>query len=235
MKTIAIMQPYFLPYLGYWQLLAAAVEQFVVYDNIEFSKRGWFHRNRLLMNNESRMFSLPLQKDSDYKHVVERQLAANTRQINEKTLRQIQNAYRRAPFFNETFPIIEDCFCFQSNNLFDFIFNSIRQIKAYLGITTELVISSQVEADHQLTGQSKVLDICKALNATSYINPAGGRDLYSKDAFNQAGLELHFIQMDGIEYKQFGADFVPSLSILDVMMFNPTSVIQDYLEAFSLD
>ena len=176
----AIMQPYFWPYLGYFQLIAA-VDVFIVYDNIEYTKTGWINRNRLCRNGEAATFSLPLKKASDFLHVRERELAADFKP--EKLLNQIKGAYRGAPCYAETLPLIENVVRYKESNLFRFLHNSIRETCGYLGIATDVRISSAIMIDHGLKKQDKVLALCRAVGASTYINLSGGVNLYSRDEF----------------------------------------------------
>lgn len=227
--TIAIMQPYFLPYIGYFQLMNA-VDSFVVYDNIKYTKKGWINRNRMLVNGKDEYFSLPLQKDSDYLHVCERKLAETFLQENQKTLRKIKEVYKKAPQANDVLDMVEQIFNHNERNLFEFIFYSINRINEYLGIQTNIIISSAIPVDHELKGADKVMAICKALKAERYINPIGGQELYDKAVFSGQNLELNFLQSGPFEYNQFGNTFVPWLSILDVLMFNDRNTIKEYLD-----
>lgn len=227
MKSVAIMQPYFFPYIGYFQLIAAA-DLFVVYDNIKYTKKGWINRNRMLLNGTDAMFSLPLKKDSDSLDVVQRELATDFNR--DKLLNQLKCAYQSAPYFSATFPLIEKIIRHQDTNLFRFLHHAIVNICAHLGIETEIRISSEIAIDHGLKSQDKVLALCKAVGATTYINAIGGIELYSKEVFLSSGIELRFIRSLPFEYKQFNDKFVPWLSIIDVMMFNPIEVTQKALK-----
>ena len=220
---VAIMQPYFLPYIGYYQLIAA-VDLFVVYDNIKYTKKGWINRNRILQNGKDVMFSLPLKNDSDSLDVYQRKLSADFNR--NKLLNQFRGAYRRAPYFEQAFPLIEDIVRYDDANLFEYLHHAIVKICACFGITTEIKNSSDIAIDHTLKGQDKVLALCKAVGASTYVNTIGGVDMYSKQSFQQMGLELKFIQSKMFEYPQFGDAFVPRLSIIDMMMFSPIENIQ---------
>lgn len=214
---LGVMQPYFLPYIGYFQLISA-VDTFVVYDNIKYTKRGWINRNRMLQNGSDVPFSLPLKKDSDSLHVVQRQLASDF--DHDKLLSRFRGAYARAPFFAHTYPLLERIVTYQDNNLFRYIHHALVETCAHLGIGTTIRVSSDVKIDHHLRGQDKLLALCHALGANTYINPIGGTNLYRREEFAAHGIELKFIRSKLFEYPQFGAPFVPWLSILDVMMFN---------------
>jgi hypothetical protein len=210
------MQPYFLPYIGYFQLIAA-VDQFVVYDNIKYTKKGWINRNRLLQNGRDVLFSLPLKHDSDSLEVRERQLAPDFDR--DKLLNQFKGAYRRAPHFDRTFSLIEGIVRYEDTNLFQFLHNSIVTVCEHLGIKTEIRISSSIPADHGLKGQERVLSLCAALGAETYVNAIGGLELYSRDAFAERGIQLTFIRSKPFAYAQFDDEFVPWLSIVDALMF----------------
>jgi len=220
---LAIMQPYFFPYIGYFQLIAAA-DLFIVYDNIKYTKKGWINRNRMLQNGKDVMFSLPMKNGSDYLDVRERELAADFNR--DKLLNQIKCAYRRAPYFAQTFPLVEQIVQYGDTNLFRFLHNSIVRTCEHLGITTEIKISSDIAIDHNLKNQDKVLALCVAVGAITYVNAIGGMELYSKGTFREKGIDLKFIQSKPFLYAQFDDAFVPWLSIIDVMMFNPLDTIQ---------
>lgn len=220
---LGIMQPYFLPYIGYFQLLAS-VDQFIMYDNIKYTKKGWINRNRRLQNGSDVMFSLPLKKGFDSLDVVDRELAGDFDRS--KLLNQFRGAYERAPQFELTYPTLERIVQYKENNLFRYIHHSIVQLCEHLGINTEIKISSEIPIDHELKGQDKVLALCKASAADSYINTIGGVELYAKDDFRIQGVDLKFIKARPFEYAQFGDAFVHSLSIVDVLMFNPLNKVR---------
>lgn len=220
------MQPYFFPYIGYFQLIAA-VDLFILYDNIKYTKKGWINRNRILQNGKTVMFSLPLKSDSDYLDVCERELAADFNR--DKLLNQIQGAYRRAQYFAQTFPLVDQIVRYEDRNLFRFLRHSVVKTCEHLGITTQIRISSGIAIDHDLKNQDKVLALCEAVGASTYVNAIGGKELYSKEKFLKKGVELKFIQSKPFEFSQFGDAFVPWLSIIDVMMFNPLDTIRAYI------
>lgn len=220
---VAIMQPYFLPYIGYFQLIGA-VDAFVVYDNIKYTKKGWINRNRLLQNGSDVMFSLPLKKDSDFLDVVERELAEEFDRT--KLLNQFRGAYRRAPYFEQTFPLLERIVRYEDSNLFRYIHHALIATCAHLGIGVDIRISSGAGIDHSLKGQDKVLALCRAMGADTYINAIGGTELYLREDFEAHGIELKFIKSRPFEYPQFGAPFVPWLSIVDVLMFNSLDAVR---------
>lgn len=223
------MQPYFFPYIGYFQLLNV-VDKFVIYDIIEYSKGGWINRNRILINGRDSYITLPLKKDSDFLFIKDRQLANTWDEDRIKMTNKIIEAYRKAPFFEKVFPLIESCLYFGDGNLFNFIFNSINTIKNYLEIKTPCIAVSEIDIDHTLKSQNKIVRICHTLKADRYINPIGGIELYKNEYFEENGVKLQFLKTKDINYKQFSNEFVHSLSIIDVLMFNSRDVVQEMIE-----
>jgi hypothetical protein len=172
----------------------------------------------MLQNGKDVMFSLPLKKDYDSLDVVQRELSVDFNR--NKLINQFKGAYGSAPYFAQTFPLLEHIVRCDDNNLFRFIYHSITEMCTNLDIPTEIRISSEIAIDNDLKAQDKVLALCRAMGADTYINAIGGTELYDCDAFRTQGVELKFIRSRPFEYAQFGAPFVPWLSIVDVMMFN---------------
>lgn len=224
---LAIMQPYFLPYIGYFQLMAA-VDVFVIYDRIKYTKKGWINRNRMLRNGRDELFTLPLSKASDSCDIIARELAHDFDAS--VLLRQWRGAYAKAPYFEEVYPLLERIMQQPKRNLFHFIHASLVEVARYLGITTEIRIASEVAIDHALRGEEKVIALCEALKAETYINAIGGTELYDRERFAARGITLNFIRAKPITYTQFGNEFVPWLSILDVLMFNPREGVQGWVD-----
>ena len=229
MKTVGIMQPYFLPYIGYWQLLAQ-VDTFIVYDNLKFTKKGWINRNRILRNGKEAQFSIALKSASDFSLISQRELSNEFDR--RKLLNQFKEAYARSVYFSQVFPMLEEIVLFEDNNLFAFLLNSIKKVATFLSIDTEILVSSTIQIDHDLKGQDKVLAICEAVGATQYINLIGGIELYSHDAFKKNDLMLKFIRSLLNPYEQFSQLFLPGLSIIDALMMVGRSGVQKQLIDF---
>lgn len=229
---LGIMQPYFIPYLGYWQLLNA-VDKYVVYDDVNFIKGGWVNRNRILLNGEPRYINIQMEGASANKLINEIGVTDNKKIFN-KELRVIEAAYYKAPNFEEGYSMMKELFECGETNLASFLFLSIQKICEYLGVETEIILSSKMDKDCTLKGQDKVISICKLLNADTYYNAIGGKELYSKEAFIKEGIELKFLRCGNISYKQAGDGFVPNLSILDVIMFNSREEISALLGEYEL-
>lgn len=222
--SLGIMQPYFMPYVGYFQLISA-VNEFVIYDNIKYTKKGWINRNRFLLNGKDAFFTLPLLKAPDDLDVNKRDLAETFSRS--KLLNQLFGAYGKAPQFESVYPLLARIINHPDCNLFRYVHNSVVEVCAHIGIDTPISISSQVKIDHGIKGQAKVLALCEARCATTYINPIGGIDLYDRDVFAAKGIDLKFLKARPWDYPQFGNNHVPWLSIIDVMMFNPLAQVRD--------
>lgn len=228
---IAIMQPYFLPYIGYWQLINA-VDKFVIYDNIQYTKKGWINRNRFLLNGKDEIFSIPLKKDSDYKNVVERNISPTFDK--KRLISKFQNAYSKAPFKKEITLLLEKIIYCENDNLFEYVYNSVLEICNYLEIKTDIIVSSKINIDHSLKSKDKVIAIVKALNGSKYINPIGGVELYDKKEFESNNISLEFLRANEIKYNQNISNFIPNLSIVDLLMYNDLKKVQDYLKDYTL-
>ena len=228
-NRIAIMQPYFLPYLGYFQLISA-VDIFVIYDDVNYIKGGWVNRNRILLNGEAFMINVPMRGASSFKKINEIQIGENKF----KLLPTISQAYKNAPFYNDVFPLIFEIIHFDTDNLACFISNSIIKIVKYLQINTAIILSSEMRKNNDLKGQDKILSICHILSTSKYYNVIAGIDLYNKKEFADHNIELKFLKTNLVSYKQYRNEFVPWLSVLDVMMFNSPAEITNMLENYEL-
>lgn len=229
--TVGIMQPYFFPYLGYWQLIAA-VDKYVVYDDVTYIKGGWINRNNILINGRASLITLPLNNSSSFKKINEICITESTKPI-EKLIRSISMAYAKAPYKSEVMPIIESLLL-HNTNIAQLNYESILKIREYLGFNTEIILSSDMVKDNELKGQDKVIYINKLLNSDRYINAIGGMELYDRDAFAAEGIDLKFLKMDIVSYKQLKNEFVPYLSIIDVLMFNGAAGTNELLTKFTL-
>lgn len=226
---LGIMQPYFFPYLGYWQLLAN-VDKYVVYDDVTYIKGGWINRNNFLINGQKNLLTMQLEKASSYTLI--KDIAIKDDFV--KFLKTIEMGYKKAPFFEDIFRLLKDiCQC-PDKKLGQFLFNLHIKICEYLGIDTELILSSSFEKHTELKGKDKVISICKQLGADEYINAIGGQELYDKKEFAENGIRLNFLQANLREYRQLKNEFVAGLSIIDIMMFNSKEEIKEMLNDFKL-
>lgn len=226
---IAVMQPYLFPYITYWQLINM-VDVFVIYDDVNFIKRGFINRNDLLENNCRKLFTLELLGASQNKKINEIEIGSNKQKI----IKRIKYNYSKAPYFNEIFLLINTIFNNPTKNLSLFIGDSLEIISKYLGFDTKFVYSSALKNDKTLKAQDKLIEISKIFKAKEYINTIGGIDLYNRDDFEKQNINLSFIKTEYFEYKQFNDNYISNLSIIDVMMFNSKEEVLKMLEKYIL-
>ncbi len=218
---VAINQPFTFPYIGFYQLVSV-VDKFIFYDDVTYMKQSWINRNRILINGKDHFFTIQLENASSFKLISDTCIRDNPVTI-EKMLKTFQQAYAKAPYASQILPIIEDCLkaTHSERRISKIAYISIKSVCDYLGIKTEFEFSSDKYAHTKGFGRKeRLFEILRLNNATDYVNLPGGTGLYSKDEFIRRGYRLHFIDRGDIVYKQFNNEFVPWLSMIDVLMFN---------------
>ncbi|WP_323645048.1 WbqC family protein [Lysinibacillus xylanilyticus] len=231
---IALMQPYFFPYLGYFQLIHS-VDEFVIFDNAQYTRRSWINRNRLLSEHgKSIYFNVPVCK-APRETKINDIVINNNLNWQEKILNQLI-FYKHAPYFMNVMEFVTDCLTNSNSNLSQFITLILRKTCALLSIETSITILSQkfptiIEAN---AADEWGIKVSRALNATTYINAIGGKDFYNQQKYIDNDLDIQFIQPILTPYKQYSDDFMPGLSIIDVLMFNDISKIKEMLDIHEL-
>lgn len=231
---LAIMQPYAFPYLGYFQL-AAAADRFLLFDDVACS-RCWINRNRLLdrATGEPWTFTIPLSGASRGGAIAALEIGGRPR-WREKLLRRIEHEYAAAPHFATTWATLEPLLANPEPSLAKFLHKTVTTLFETLGIETELGATSELPYDNRaLAGERRLVDICRREGASDYLNPEGGRELYGGANFAAAGVALHFVEHIERPYRQFGGDFVPRLSIIDAMMFCGPAELRGLLSAYRI-
>jgi len=226
------MQPYFFPYIGYFQLINT-VDKFVFYDDVTFIKQGWINRNRILLNGKDYLITLKLNGSSSFKLIHEIEVFKQ----NGNLIKTIIQAYSKAPFFNEVIILIQEVFATfnELKSISKIAEISVKKVSQYLNLTTVFESSSEVYSmTKNLRKDDRLISICKKNEADTYINPSGGRDIYDKNIFSEKGIRLFFINNHITSYNQFNNVFVPGLSIIDVMMFNSKEKISEMLNQYEL-
>lgn len=230
---LAIMQPYFLPYVGYFQLIAS-VDKFVVYDDVSFIKGGWINRNNIKVQGQAKLITIPLQNGNSGVRICDVLIAGKREIWAKKMLRTVAESYAKAPYYGQVYPMFEAWLTAGIEGVSELNLRIITDICQYFGLKTEIVPTSKVYANSNLRSVARVLDICQLEGATHYINAIGGRELYSQDVFKSKGFELGFLKPVLSPYSQGKGEFVPALSILDTLMWNPEEVILEMLTTYSL-
>lgn len=232
---LGIMQPYIFPYIGYFQLINA-VDRFVVYDDVAFIKQGWINRNQVLLNGQAHMFTVPISNASSFTTIgrteINKKLYGAWKQKFFKTLTM---AYAKAPCYDAANDLITSVFNNDCDTISELATKSIYATCLYLGIATEFVLSATQYMNSDLKAKDRVQDICAKEGADTYINASGGKALYDKSDFERCGLKLQFIAPHRVTYTQYRNEFVPWLSIIDVMMFNSPEVIKGFLNECSFE
>lgn len=231
---LAIMQPYFLPYVGYFQLIAA-VDKFVLLDDVNFINRGWINRNRILSNGNLHWLTLPLAKASQNRLISEIEMVDDPA-WKRKTMRTVELSYQKAPFASQILPLFSRILEEANGSLSEFLCWHLREVADYIGIGTRIGATSTIYPKEGRSGQDRILDICKREAATSYVNLPGGRKLYSAELFASAGIELLFIEANSERLPlRHGGTESPTPSILDLLMFNSSAAIRAAIGRSSLD
>jgi hypothetical protein len=228
------MQPYIFPYLGYFQLINA-VDKFVIYDDVGFIKQGWINRNYIAAEGRALLFTVPLEQASSGKLINETKLDPRSYRLwQNKFLQTLHQNYKKAPFFDSIFPPLKQIFEAERSKLTDLLVDSLLFVSNYLSLQTQFVTSSVIYNNKDLKGQDRILDICKKEQATEYYNLMGGQDLYSKSDFLKSNVVLNFIRSkQELEYNQGKIkNFIPRLSIIDVLMYNSKEKVRFYLDNY---
>lgn len=230
---LAVMQPYVFPYIGYFQLIKA-VQTFIFYDDVNFIKRGWINRNKILINGNESLITFPCLKVSQNKEIREIEIDLSDNSYRD-IIKTIYYSYKNAPFFNEIYSIIKDCLESDSKTISDLAILSITKVCSYLDIKTEFEVSSLTYSHTKgLDKAKRLIEVVKVKKATKYINAIGGQKLYTKEYFKSFNMDLQFLNPIIEEYKQFDNQFVPNLSIIDVLMFNSVEDVTLMLDNYEL-
>lgn len=229
---IAIMQPYFLPYIGYFQLIKA-VDKFVVFDDVNYINKGWINRNNLVVGGNKQLFTIPL-LDASQNKLINEIIIVGEDKWKQKLLKKVEQSYRKAPFFEQVYALFCSLINTGLHKIVDLNVHAIRKICEYLEIQTEIVPTSALYNNRHLKGQDRILDICLQENSDTYINPIGGMELYDQHLFREHHIEIYFIKTLEMPYTQISDKYIPSLSVLDVLMHVDKSEIHAHLNSFQL-
>lgn len=225
---IAVMQPYFFPYIGYYQL-AYEVDKFIFFDDVNFIKKGYISRNSVLLNGARKDFSVPVLKISQNRKIVEHNYVGDFSEF----INLMQRAYAEAPFYRQIMPIISEVVYDADLNVARKNAKTIIYVFEYLGLSRKFCFSSQLGLNDQEKGQDRILKICEKLKANEYKNAIGGRHLYDFETFQNSGIHLNFIKTNEIIYNQgLNKNFEKNLSIIDILMNcekeRVVSMLKDY-------
>ena len=230
---VSVMQPYFVPYLGYFQLIHAS-DVFVSYDDVQYVRRGWMNRNRILSGGEAAWFTLPVAHAERTLSIREHHYVDDGGAARQALVRRLANEYRRAPHFRAAMAVLEPLLLHPETNVAAYNLHALQGVCAHVGIDTRFEVASRLPATPGLRGGAALAAISRRLGARTYLNAIGGTALYTAAPFAEVGLELRFLRSEAAPYPQLGDDFVPSLSIIDVLMFNDPPRIAAMLDQYRL-
>jgi hypothetical protein len=230
---LSIMQPYIFPYIGYFNLIEAT-EKIILYDDVNYIKNGWINRNRILSNGVELLFSIPIQNASQNKLINQTNVIIDQKFI-KKSLSQLTHSYCKAPNFKHVYDLFEQVITDNHTTIADMAIDSI--IKVYQYLEKEIVWDKSSSCSPYSKGMARadrLIEICKEQACSEYVNPIGGQTLYDKQYFGSKGIELHFLKTKLPNYTQFNHDFVPGLSIIDVLMFNDKKTCLEMFKSYEL-
>jgi hypothetical protein len=230
---IAIMQPYFFPYIGYFQLINM-VDKFIIYDDVNYINKGWINRNCILVNNGPSFINVPLVAASQNR-LIKDIFVVDEDKWKDNLLKTIYFNYKKAPFFNQIISLLEEVLLSEFRSISDLNYLTILKTCSHLNIETELIRTSSIYENTNLKGENRILDICLKENAGTYINPIGGQLLYDKIKFQEKGIELNFIKSRISPYSQNTNSFINYLSIIDTVMFcSPIQIKSNLINQYQL-
>lgn len=228
--NLAVMQPYLFPYIGYFQLIYAS-DLFIIYDDVSYIKQGYINRNNILSPNGPVRFTVPVPGASSNKLISELSYSADVK----KVLKTIQQSYSKSPYFDEAYPLIESILTYHNRDIAELCLKNYRDILEYLGLQRKFLKSSELDYDRALTAKDRLINFSHKFGADCYINTPGGRELYNKLDFAKESVDLKFINSFSIQYDQGIGDFVPNLSIIDMLMNCPSNKIHEFLTCYELN
>ncbi|MEQ1743124.1 MAG: WbqC family protein [Candidatus Nitrotoga sp.] len=233
---LAIMQPYFFPYMGYWQLINA-VDRFVLFDDAQYMRHGWVNRNRILKPGGGWQYILVPLKKHDMTESIKNVQAHPEKKWEELIIGQLAHYKKKARYFDETNEMVREIlFSNNEQSISAINFATIKKLCAYLDIKKEIVVSSEQNLDYSEVCDAGewALRIAEQMGAAEYINPAAGVDLFNREKFSSSNIKLSFFRSREIVYSQQGI-FEPSLSIIDVLMFNGIEGTKGLLKNYSVE
>jgi hypothetical protein len=232
---LAIMQPYFFPYLGYFGLIKHS-DRFIIFEIVQFMRHGWIERNRILKVGEGWQYiRAPLAKHSQKTAIKEVRINNNELWQN-KILQQLVHYKHRSPYYKEVIGFLENALSFKTDSITELNAHLLAETCKYIGISfcREIFSEMNIAIEKASAADEWAINICKALAADTYINPPGGMDIFDRGKYVRANINLQFLKVNLKPYKQWGGTFEKALSIIDVMMFNKPEEIQAMLDDYQI-
>lgn len=229
---LGAMQPYFFPYLGYFDLINRS-DRWIVFDTPQYMREGWVNRNRILHSHEGWQYIIvPLKKHSRDTPINQVE-AVDFPDWRRKIVNQFTHYRGRAPYYRETVALLEDCLAGQESNLSRLNVRCLGKVCGYLGIRWEPEIFSEMHLSLGLVEESAdwALRMAEAVGATEYLNPPGGAALYDAERFARHGIRLCIQENFNFEYECGAYAYIAKLSVLDVLMWVRPAEIKTHLDS----
>ncbi|WP_027961064.1 WbqC family protein [Halomonas halodenitrificans] len=227
---LAVMQPYLFPYIGYFQLIYAS-DLFFIYDDVSFIKQGYINRNNILTANGTTRFTVSVPGASSNKLISDLEFSADV----SKFLKSLEQSYSKADYFAVIFPMVCDILENDDRSIAKVCQKSYQAIFSYLGIEKQFKKTSELDYDRSASARDRLIALCHKFGADCYINAPGGRSLYAKTDFSEQGVDLKFIDSLPVEYQQSNREFVPNLSIIDVLMNCSPDEVVNLMKQYELN
>lgn len=227
---LAVMQPYLFPYIGYFQLIHAA-DLFLIYDDVSYIKQGYINRNSVLSPSGVTRFTVPVPGASSNKFISELKFSP----VVAKILKTIEQSYSKAPYFEVVFPMIRDVLEHEDRSIASVCQMSYETIFSYIGSEKKFKRTSNLNYDRTAPARDRLIGLCHKFKASCYINTPGGRSLYKKEDFSKCGVDLKFLCPLSVKYRQMSPQFVPNLSIIDILMSCSPDDISILMKQYELD
>lgn len=234
---LGIMQPYFMPYLGYLSLIKHT-DRFILFDTVQFIRHGWIERNRILKQDGTwQYFQVPIVKPNGRDTIIKDVRINNDTDWKHRIIGQLQHYKKKAPFYKETIDLLNEIFALNFDDIVALNQVSLEKVCEYLGIKRSIEVFSKMGLviEEAEAPDEWALNICKAISgADEYWNPTGGLSFFDRTKYERAGIKIYFQEMVLTPYHQLGNEFEPGLSIIDVMMFNAPERINQMLDDYRL-
>ncbi|KHS93514.1 hypothetical protein RC86_03260 [Pectobacterium brasiliense] len=234
-KSIAIMQPYVFPYVGYFSLIES-VDVFVFYDDVNYIKNGWINKNRILLNGEPHKFTIPVSNASQNFLICDIDIH-DFDEFKRKFKSKISHAYKKSPYYDIGSKYIDAVFeNVEGKNIANLAISSVVTLYDFLNKKEKKFLrSSELKENFFVSKrEERLINIVKNLGASRYINAIGGAEIYSKEYFLQHGVELCFLNPKFLNYKQTHNNFISGLSIIDVLMFNSLDSVNKIINTYEV-
>jgi hypothetical protein len=210
-----------------------ACDEFVFLDDASFINRGWINRNNIVVNGQKHLFTVPLQHASQNQLIKDLHHAIDERWAG-KFYKTLESSYKKAPYYNGAMEIIHLVVDGSRTRILNLTIMSIIGVFDYLDMKPVMYLSSAFGHTKDLRNWDRMATICQLLDADTCVNPIGGLQLYTKEQFAGKNVQLCFLKSKQIEYTQFTSEFIPGLSMIDILMFNSPTEIKQHLLQYEL-